>query len=86
MFHHDHGNYRVAVDETAKRFQDELHAKISASRDTAVALIDRIQREIPIDRIATSRASRSHLPAHVRLVARAGRGAHVRRQPAHGSP
>lgn len=56
MFHHDHREFRVAVDETAKKFQAELNAKIAASRGSAIALIDRIQREIPSDRIAASRA------------------------------
>lgn len=77
MFHHDHRDYRVAVDETAKRFQAELHAKIAASRGTAVALIDRIQREIPSDRIATSRALR-FVPASNGLAVHTSDGAHQR--------
>jgi hypothetical protein len=58
VLHHDQRPYRIAIDETAKKFQAELQAKIAASQSTAVALIDRIEREVPDDRIASTRALR----------------------------
>lgn len=54
MYHHDHREYRVAVDDTARRFQAELEAKVSASRTSALQVIERVQREVPDDRIASS--------------------------------
>ena len=55
LHHHDSRDYHVAVDETAKRFQAELTAKIAASQHTAIQVIDRIQHEVPHDRIASTR-------------------------------
>lgn len=56
MYHHDQRPYRIAVDETAKKFQADLNAKIAASQHTALGIIERVQREVPEDRIASSRA------------------------------
>ena len=74
MFHHDHREFHAAVDETAKKFQAELHAKISASQGTAINLIERIQREVPDDRIASTRALRFE-PARDDLIVSGRAGA-----------
>jgi len=60
LLHHDSRPYQVAVDETAQRFQCELDAKIAATRHTAEAVIARVQRDIPTDRIASTHALRFH--------------------------
>ncbi len=58
MLHHDSRPYKVAVDETAQRFQHELDAKIAATRHTAEAVIDRVQRDVPNDQIASTHSLR----------------------------
>jgi hypothetical protein len=80
MFHHDNRPYAVAVAETADRFQKELDAIVASRRASAMAVIDRVQREVPDDRLASTHAlhfeaddgcihlgahaSRSHQPLH----------------------
>ena len=54
MYHHDDRPLHIAIDDTATRFQAELNAKIAASQHTALSVIERIQREVPDDRIASS--------------------------------
>lgn len=56
MIHHDSRAYDVAVDETAKRFQKQLDETIHASRDSALSVIEKVQRETPTDRIAHSQS------------------------------
>jgi hypothetical protein len=58
LLHHDSRPYQVAVDDTAQRFQRELDAKIAATRHTAEAVIDRVQRDVPTDRLASTHALR----------------------------
>jgi len=80
MFHHDNRPYAVAVTETADRFQNELDAIVASRRASAVAVIDRVQREVPDDHLASThalhfeaddgrihlgaRSSRFHQPLH----------------------
>lgn len=56
MIHHDHREYEVAVDETAKRFQTQLEETIHASQSSALTVIERVQRDTPIDRVAQSQS------------------------------
>ncbi len=52
MIHHDQRDYDVAVDETAKRFQAQLDETIHKSQQSALSIIEKIQNETPVDRIA----------------------------------
>lgn len=52
MIHHDPRAYDVAVDETAKRFQAQLEETIHRSQTSALTVIEKVQRETPVDRIA----------------------------------
>ncbi len=54
MIHHDSRDYNVAVDETAKRFQAQLEETIHKSQQSAMNVIEKVQRETPIDVIADS--------------------------------
>lgn len=56
MIHHDNRDYAVAVGETAKRFQQQLEDTINKSRDSARAVIDKVGRETPHDRLAHTNA------------------------------
>lgn len=56
MIHHDHRDYDVAVDETAKRFQAQLEETIHASQGSAQSVIERVTRETPLDRMAHSQS------------------------------
>jgi hypothetical protein len=56
MYHHDDRDYRVAVGQTARRFQAELDELIHESQKSAVQVIERVQNEVPEDRIVHSRA------------------------------
>jgi hypothetical protein len=54
MIHHDSRDYNVAVDETAKRFQAQLEETIHKSQQSAMNVIEKVQRETPVDVIADS--------------------------------
>lgn len=54
MIHHDSREYNVAVDETAKRFQAQLEETIHKSQQSAMTVIEKVQRETPEDRLADS--------------------------------
>lgn len=56
MIHHDHRDYDVAVDETAKRFKAQLEETIHASQGSALSVIERVTRETPLDRMAHSQS------------------------------
>lgn len=58
MLHYDSRDYRVAVGETARRFQAELDATIHAGQASALSVIERVQREIPEDRIVSGQTLR----------------------------
>lgn len=55
MIHHDKRDYAIAVDETAKRFQAQLEATIHKSQDSALSVIEKVQRETPHDVVADSK-------------------------------
>jgi len=52
LIHHDPRDYDTAVDETAKRFQAQLEDTIHKSQSSAMSVIEKVQRETPLDRIA----------------------------------
>ncbi len=56
MIHHDQRDYNVAVDETAKRFQTQLEDTIHKSQKSAMTVIERVQNETPLDRMAHSQS------------------------------
>lgn len=70
MYHHDARSYRVAVDETAQRFQRELDATIQRNRGSALSVIERVQRQIPEDHLVSTSAM-SFAAKHERIVLRA---------------
>lgn len=56
MLHHDSRTYDIAVGETAKRFQAQLEETIHKSQRSALGVIEKVQREVPNDRIVASSA------------------------------
>lgn len=58
MYHHDSRPRHIAITDTAERFQKELDTIIASRRASATAVIDRVQRENPDDRLASTHALR----------------------------
>ena len=56
MQHHDQRSYGAAVDASGKKFKAMLEAQIQASQDSAMGVIEKIQNEVPVDRIVHTRA------------------------------
>lgn len=56
MIHHDAREYNAAVGQTAKRFRAQLEETIHKSQASAVAVIDKVQDELPKDRMVDSKA------------------------------
>lgn len=56
MFHHDQREYNAAVDDAGKRFKAQLEEQIHASQTSAMGVIEKIQSEVPVDRIVHSKA------------------------------
>lgn len=56
MYHHDARAYGAALDETAKKFQAQLDEQIAKTQGSATAVFEKIQAEVPVDRIVHSRA------------------------------
>lgn len=56
MYHHDQRDYQTAVTEAVRAFQAKLDKQIADGRGSAGALIQRIQDEVPADRIVNTKA------------------------------
>ena len=56
MYHHDQRDYKVAVDETAKKFKRELEDAIHQSQRSALTVIERVQNQLPEDRMVHTKA------------------------------
>src|SRR6266542_1168258 len=84
MIHQDERDYRVAVGQTARRFQAELEQMVHKSQGSARQVIERVQNEIPEDRIVHSRALTFKVSdgAHPAIVLGA-KGARQLAQPLH---
>lgn len=55
MIHHSDIDYDIALGDTAKRFQAKLEETIHASQRSALGVIEKVQKEVPRDRIVGSR-------------------------------
>ena len=55
VIHHDAREYNVALGQTAKRFQAQLEETIHNSQHTALSVIEKVQDEIPRDRLVASK-------------------------------
>lgn len=51
LVHHDSREYNEAKSEAALQFKEKVNKEIQESRGTALAVIERVQREVPLDRI-----------------------------------
>jgi len=56
MYHHDSRDYDFAVSQAAKQMRDRLHGNIDHAKKNAVVAIERIQKEVPQDKIVRARA------------------------------
>lgn len=56
MYHHDSRDYDFAVTQAAKQMRDRLHGNIDHAKKHAVVAIERIQKEVPQDKIVRARA------------------------------
>ncbi len=56
MLHHDPREYGAAVDEAGKKFKTMLEEQIHASQQSAMTVIEKVQAEVPVDRIVYTRA------------------------------
>ena len=56
MYHHDSREYDAAVDEAGRKFKVRLEEQIQASQRSAMGVIEKVQSEVPVDRICHSRA------------------------------
>lgn len=56
MYHHDARDYDFAVSQAAKQMRDRLHSNIEHAKKNAVAAIERIQKEVPQDKVVRARA------------------------------
>lgn len=68
MIHHDARNYDVAVGQTVKKFQAQLEETIHKSKQSAMSIIDKVQSEMPRDRIVHSQAMRFAIDADTILM------------------
>lgn len=57
MYHHDERDYEFAVSQAAKHMRDRLHANIDLAKSKAVVAIERIQNEVPQDKVVRTRAT-----------------------------
>ena len=55
MYHHDMREYDSAVNEAGKRFQVKLEEQIHQSRQSAISVLEKIQSEVPHDRVVHSK-------------------------------
>lgn len=51
LFHHDHTDYNEAASVAAKKARQGLEAQIEAGRQKALAIIDKVIDETPIDKV-----------------------------------
>jgi len=56
VYHHDQREYGAAVDEAGKRFKIMLEEQIHRSQHSAMGVIEKIQNEVPVDRIVHTHA------------------------------
>lgn len=56
MIHHDARDYEKAVDETAERYRKQLEDTIARTQGSALSVIEKVQNETPMDRVAHSQS------------------------------
>ncbi len=83
MYHHDHRDYKVAVDQTAKRFQAELEQYIHQNQGSALTVIEKVQREMPEDRLLDTKSIIFAAENNDILIGTRGRGNKAFQLPLH---
>lgn len=71
LVHHDSRDYAVASSEAAAKFRSRLESQIERGRSRIMAVVEKVQTEVPKDRIITSasmRFMRSGDPQNDRLL------------------
>lgn len=56
MYHHDARDYKEAASAAAKQGREKMEQIIAKGRDNALAVMEQVQAQVPIDRIATAKA------------------------------
>lgn len=56
MYHHDDRDYAFAVTQAARQMRDRLHGNIDRAKKHAGVAIERIQKEVPQDKVVRARA------------------------------